>query len=370
MFNVSVTITNIVGLNHFEFNMSYASPLEFIMIQSNFVVLYTSDASTMSIKVDNKQQLSGINGKFTLATLTFTATTPGNCTIYLNTWNFTNSTGGPIAVAALNSSFATSTPYAYFTMNDKNPPVNAVIEFNASQSYDPDNPNGVNYGIKYYTWDFRDNTTAVNQTLPTIAHNYTNSGTYNVTLTVTDFDSNSWTYVASIVVGEVDIKVVNVTLTPTSMNNVTYTISMVNITVYLSNNGGVDVAFNVTVYGNQFNATVIPVNVSRGEIAQVFLSWNVTSIPKCNCTICCNATLEDNLNQTNNFAQNVISLGVACDLNGDGRCGLADLVILANAYGSKPGDLKWNPIADIDGNGIVGLSDLVLLANHYGNIDP
>ena len=54
------------------------------------------------------------------------------------------------------------------------------------------------------------------------------------------------------------------------------------------------------------------------------------------------------------------------DLNGDGKVGLDDLVILAQAYGSRPGDPNWNPVADIDGDGVVGLSDLVILAQHYG----
>jgi parallel beta-helix repeat protein len=54
------------------------------------------------------------------------------------------------------------------------------------------------------------------------------------------------------------------------------------------------------------------------------------------------------------------------DLNGDGKVSLPDLVILALAYGSIPGDIKWNPVADIDGNGVVGLTDLVILAKNYG----
>jgi uncharacterized protein YvpB len=53
------------------------------------------------------------------------------------------------------------------------------------------------------------------------------------------------------------------------------------------------------------------------------------------------------------------------DVNHDGKVNLPDLVILAIAYGSKPGDPNWNPNADIDGNGVVGLSDVVILAQHY-----
>jgi hypothetical protein len=58
------------------------------------------------------------------------------------------------------------------------------------------------------------------------------------------------------------------------------------------------------------------------------------------------------------------------DINSDFKVSAADLVLLANAYGSKSGDIKWNPNADIDGDGIVDLIDLVVLANHYGQHYP
>jgi hypothetical protein len=58
------------------------------------------------------------------------------------------------------------------------------------------------------------------------------------------------------------------------------------------------------------------------------------------------------------------------DLNGDGKVNLADLVILARAYGSRPGDANWNPVADILGHGEVDLADLAVLANHYGQHYP
>ncbi|HVP17224.1 MAG TPA: cohesin domain-containing protein [candidate division Zixibacteria bacterium] len=65
----------------------------------------------------------------------------------------------------------------------------------------------------------------------------------------------------------------------------------------------------------------------------------------------------------------VIAHGAASipgDLNGDGKVDLKDLVIFARAYGSKPGDSNWNPVADILGHGKVDLADLVTLAQHYG----
>jgi parallel beta-helix repeat protein len=58
------------------------------------------------------------------------------------------------------------------------------------------------------------------------------------------------------------------------------------------------------------------------------------------------------------------------DIDFDGKVGLQDLVLLANAYGSKLGDAKWNFNADINDNGKVDLSDLVILALHYGQHYP
>jgi len=59
------------------------------------------------------------------------------------------------------------------------------------------------------------------------------------------------------------------------------------------------------------------------------------------------------------------------DLNLDGHVGLDDLVLLAQAYGSKPGDSKWNAMADIVApHGKINLADLVTVALHYGQRYP
>jgi hypothetical protein len=65
-----------------------------------------------------------------------------------------------------------------------------------------------------------------------------------------------------------------------------------------------------------------------------------------------------------------VEVTIPGDLNGDFKVNLEDLVQLALAYGSKPGDPNWNPNADIDNSGTVGLSDLVILAQHYGQQYP
>jgi parallel beta-helix repeat protein len=58
------------------------------------------------------------------------------------------------------------------------------------------------------------------------------------------------------------------------------------------------------------------------------------------------------------------------DVNFDGKVGLQDLALLANAYSSKLGDAKWNFNADINDDGKVDTSDLGILALHYGQHYP
>ena len=53
------------------------------------------------------------------------------------------------------------------------------------------------------------------------------------------------------------------------------------------------------------------------------------------------------------------------DINLDGIVNLADLVILAKAYGSQTGNPNWNPDADLNNDGKVNLPDLVKLSKNY-----
>jgi hypothetical protein len=66
------------------------------------------------------------------------------------------------------------------------------------------------------------------------------------------------------------------------------------------------------------------------------------------------------------FAETLGETFLPGDVNRDRKVSLSDLVLLALAYGSKPGDSNWNLNADIDSNGAVDLPDLTILAQHYG----
>jgi hypothetical protein len=55
------------------------------------------------------------------------------------------------------------------------------------------------------------------------------------------------------------------------------------------------------------------------------------------------------------------------DVNFDDKIDIYDIVFIVSAYGSKPGDTNWTPLADIAPPfGTVNIFDIVACSNHYG----
>jgi hypothetical protein len=145
-----------------------------------------------------------------------------------------------------------------------------------------------------------------------------------------------------------------------------------NVNVTPANLGGFTETFNVTVYANTTAiGTQTVFNLSSGALTTLVFTWNTT-----NCAIgnyAASALAEPVPNETSTADNNLtswITVTILGDIDGNFKVNLADLVALAQAYASRPGDSNWNPNADIDGNGTVGLSDLVVLTQHYGQHYP
>lgn len=64
-------------------------------------------------------------------------------------------------------------------------------------------------------------------------------------------------------------------------------------------------------------------------------------------------------------AQSTGGVVVPGDANGDGHADLIDLIILAQAWYTQPGDPNWDPRADFNNDNIVNLYDLSALARNW-----
>jgi hypothetical protein len=145
-----------------------------------------------------------------------------------------------------------------------------------------------------------------------------------------------------------------------------------NITVAVQDQGNFSETFKVTVYANTTSVGSQNVTLSSGNSTNFTFTWNTTGFVYGNYTISAYAWPVPGETNTanNNGTDGLTVVTIPGDLNGDLTVGLQDLVILANAYGSRPGNLNWNANADIDNYGVVRLSDLVIMAIHYGQHYP
>jgi hypothetical protein len=153
--------------------------------------------------------------------------------------------------------------------------------------------------------------------------------------------------------------------------NVTSNSTSTSINVTTMNQGNTTETFNVTLYANTTNIGTQTVSLSNGSSTSLTFNWNTVGLDYGNYTITAYATpVPGETDTADNTFSCWIVVTIPGDIDGNFKVSLADLVILAHAYGSKPGDSNWNPNADIDGNNIVGLSDLVILAQNYGQQYP
>jgi hypothetical protein len=86
-----------------------------------------------------------------------------------------------------------------------------------------------------------------------------------------------------------------------------------------------------------------------------------SGIPMGNYTVFA-STYYDNALRKGNTSFTLFTMG---DINGDGIVDIYDAILLANAYGSRPGKPNWNPNADLNGDGVVDIYDAIILSNHY-----
>jgi len=165
-----------------------------------------------------------------------------------------------------------------------------------------------------------------------------------------------------------DVAVTNIQLSKTIVSD-----TQVTMNVTAANLGNYTASFNVTLYYNSTEiATRTITNLAPSTSITLPFTWNTTPIPKGNYTISAYAPpiLGETSIENNRLIDGWVVETILGDLNGDRQVNIVDVSIAAKAYGSKPGNPRWNPNADLDNNGTISIVDISKVAKEYGKKDP
>jgi len=98
--------------------------------------------------------------------------------------------------------------------------------------------------------------------------------------------------------------------------------------------------------------------------------WKIAKFIWCNKTISSSAIawriyFFDYTGNTNGTEIEIFHV-ITIDFDGNGLVNIMDLYVIAKAFGSKPGDPNWNPIADLNDDKEINISDLYNVATNFG----
>ena len=146
-----------------------------------------------------------------------------------------------------------------------------------------------------------------------------------------------------------------------------------NMNVTAANQGSyVESFFDVYVYASNLSSTyqigLQTITLDPDETAVLTFTWNTHDLAKGNYTLWAYAEPVVNETETadNTYTDGVVTISTQGDINADGIIDIFDITIVALAFGSKPGDSNWNPVADINNDGTVDIFDIVVVALHFG----
>jgi hypothetical protein len=147
-------------------------------------------------------------------------------------------------------------------------------------------------------------------------------------------------------------------------------ICLVPINLTIANYGTLP-ATSLEVYFYANNYSIYTENVpfiKNGTTRSLMFYWNSSGFAYGNYTLSgFVSAIVNETNTSNNLVPgNILTVTIPGDVNGDRRVNWDDLSDVGYAYGTKPGDLLWNPNADIDSSGKVTWEDLTTVGWNYG----
>jgi hypothetical protein len=185
----------------------------------------------------------------------------------------------------------------------------------------------------------------------------------------TDLDNNNFTDGIVEILWRHDVAVISLTTTVQSV----YVGQNFTVDVTVQNKG--DATENVTIVA-YFNASSNEIigeenleNLLPEESRTITLtlnSMNLTAGHNYTITVAALIVEPDYNPSDNTLAGPTVGVRFWEDINRDGRIDIKDIALVANAFGTRAGDSRWNPDADLNHDGVVDIKDVGSVARNFG----
>jgi PKD repeat protein len=282
---------------------------------------------------------AGTYGVYVLGQVNLTTTSTAS-----TTFNVYNSAGYP--------------PQASFAYWPVTPYLNMTVDFDASSS----TPEGFGDVITQYEWNFGDGTSKITETDPYISRAYQITGTFNVTLKVTDNEGLWSTTTKPITILPEFGPTANFTWIPVT--------PVINETVTFDASGStLGWCARTQRYSPIQNYTW---NFGDGTGSFTTSSYIIThsyTQPN-NYTVLLTVRDADGRVSTKTALIQVLNFTIKIyDFNGDGIIDMKDVRRAAKAFGAEPDDPNWDPVVDVNHDNIIDMKDIRAVAKNFGK-DP
>jgi len=150
----------------------------------------------------------------------------------------------------------------------------------------------------------------------------------------------------------------------------------INVNITASNLGDIAETFNITLYVNG-NAVGVKQVTNLAPKNNITVTITFATTPSW-VQACHNYTIKAEASQvpyetdiTNNvLVDGEIHIKLMGDINGDKTVNYTDAILVGAAFGSKIGDLNWNPNADLNRDGYVNYKDVIIIGSNFGATCP
>jgi hypothetical protein len=394
-FLIDVSIVNMTNVKTIEFNLTYSSSVigligpNFLTVDGQFPspsINANDSAGFLWIRLTYPTP-ENVTNPTPIITITFHVRSRGATSLNLSETLITDGSGNPISHKTYNGFFMAeirdvavtnvvpSRTWAYagwpvnVTVTVKNKG-NVSETFNVSAFYDGSlignitvmnlPANGGQQNI-VFTW----NTTGVaegNYTIKAVAQ----AVPYQLNISDLTFVDGK----VQIMTKRHDIAVVNISLTGT-LNNTAYQGWIVGVNVTAQNLGSFPETFNVSAFYNStlLIGTAHVVSLAPSALFNAVFSLNTSTLSPCHSyPISANATqIPYESNVTNNYlADGKLKVRLYGDVNGDGKVNLSDIFAVAMAFGTMPGQQRWNAWADLNHDLKIDLKDYFAVVINFG----